>query len=49
MTHANRPTESPSRLSAKINARHLEEDLLVDPLSRPIRSITVISSRFMAL
>jgi uncharacterized protein (TIGR03083 family) len=25
MTHANRPTESPSRLSAKVNARHLEE------------------------
>ena len=24
MTHANRPTESPSRLSAKVNARHLE-------------------------
>jgi hypothetical protein len=25
MTHANRPTESPSALSAKVNARHLEE------------------------
>jgi hypothetical protein len=25
MTHPNRPTESPSRLSAKVNARHLEE------------------------
>jgi hypothetical protein len=25
MTHANRPTESPSRLSAMVNARHLEE------------------------
>jgi len=25
MTHANRPTESPSRLSAKVNVRHLEE------------------------
>jgi hypothetical protein len=25
MTHANRPMESPSRLSAKVNARHLEE------------------------
>jgi hypothetical protein len=25
MTHANRPTESPSLLSAKVNARHLEE------------------------
>ena len=25
MTHANRPTDSPSRLSAKVNARHLEE------------------------
>jgi uncharacterized protein (TIGR03083 family) len=25
MTHANRPTESPSKLSAKVNARHLEE------------------------
>jgi hypothetical protein len=25
MTHANRRTESPSRLSAKVNARHLEE------------------------
>jgi hypothetical protein len=25
MTHANRPTESPSRLSAIVNARHLEE------------------------
>jgi hypothetical protein len=25
MTHANRPTESPSRLSAQVNARHLEE------------------------
>jgi uncharacterized protein (TIGR03083 family) len=25
MTHANRPTESPSRLSAKVNARHLDE------------------------
>ncbi|HTH89732.1 maleylpyruvate isomerase N-terminal domain-containing protein [Mycobacterium sp.] len=25
MTHANRPTESPSTLSAKVNARHLEE------------------------
>jgi uncharacterized protein (TIGR03083 family) len=25
MTHANRSTESPSRLSAKVNARHLEE------------------------
>jgi uncharacterized protein (TIGR03083 family) len=25
MTHANRPTESPSRLSARVNARHLEE------------------------
>jgi hypothetical protein len=25
MTHANRPTESPSRLSANVNARHLEE------------------------
>jgi len=25
MTHANPPTESPSRLSAKVNARHLDE------------------------
>lgn len=25
MTHANRPTESPSELSAKVNARHLED------------------------
>jgi hypothetical protein len=25
MTHANRPSESPSHLSAKVNARHLEE------------------------
>src|ERR1700742_384959 len=25
MPHANRPMESPSRLSAKVNARHLEE------------------------
>src|ERR1700746_3783372 len=25
MTHPNRPTESPSRLSALVNARHLEE------------------------
>ncbi len=25
MTHANRPTESPSRLSARVNARHLDE------------------------
>ncbi|MDT5015804.1 MAG: hypothetical protein QOD39_1964 [Mycobacterium sp.] len=25
MTHANRPTENPSRLSATVNARHLEE------------------------
>jgi Mycothiol maleylpyruvate isomerase N-terminal domain len=25
MTHANRPSESPARLSAKVNARHLEE------------------------
>jgi uncharacterized protein (TIGR03083 family) len=25
MTHANRPTESPSRLSAMVNARHLDE------------------------
>jgi uncharacterized protein (TIGR03083 family) len=25
MTHANRPTKSPSRLSAEVNARHLEE------------------------
>lgn len=25
MTHANRPTESPSALSAQVNARHLEE------------------------
>jgi uncharacterized protein (TIGR03083 family) len=25
MTHPNRPTDSPSRLSAKVNARHLEE------------------------
>jgi putative sterol carrier protein len=25
MTHANRPMESPSRLSAEVNARHLEE------------------------
>jgi uncharacterized protein (TIGR03083 family) len=25
MTHANPPTESPSKLSAKVNARHLEE------------------------
>jgi hypothetical protein len=25
MTHANRPNESPSRLSAKVNARHLDE------------------------
>ena len=25
MTHANRPQESPSRLSAVVNARHLEE------------------------
>ena len=25
MTHANRPTESPSALSAKVNARHLDE------------------------
>jgi hypothetical protein len=25
MTHPNRPTESPSRLSAQVNARHLEE------------------------
>lgn len=25
MTHANRPTESPSALSAKVNARHLED------------------------
>lgn len=25
MTHANRPTESPSRLSAQVNARHLDE------------------------
>ena len=25
MTHANRPTESPSRMSAEVNARHLEE------------------------
>jgi uncharacterized protein (TIGR03083 family) len=25
MTHANRPAESPSRLSARVNARHLEE------------------------
>jgi hypothetical protein len=25
MTHRNRPTESPSHLSAKVNARHLEE------------------------
>ena len=44
MTHANRPTESPSRLSAMVNARHLEEvpernlhhlaDLLEDAAAR---------------
>jgi hypothetical protein len=44
MTHRNRPTESPSRLSAAVNARHLEEvpernmdrlaDLLADTAAR---------------